>query len=89
MKKKKSAVKDPRFETTSALLNAGGAKDFYMHMQLPAFTKCMQNPRKFTIEEIERLAELFNYPFDKMLKLILREIKNPDVNQRRDSNTPK
>jgi hypothetical protein len=91
MAKEKRTGKDPRFATTSALLKVGGAKDFHyifrfipktvvakeMGMNPPAFTKCTHNPKKFTLEEIERLAALFDYPFEKFLKIIVREIKNP------------
>lgn len=81
-----SSGNNERFDRVKNLIEVGVIKDFpsifkfmpktplakALKISLPSFTKKMHNPKKFEIEEIERMASLFQVSFEKMLELILK-----------------
>jgi hypothetical protein len=85
--RKKAAKKEEQFGHITRLIKVGVVKDFdyifkftsktplakALKIPVHSFTKKMQNPKLFQIDEIERMAALFKVSFKKMMDIVLKE----------------
>ena len=85
---RKQAVKTHGIVPYYVMLKEGAVKNFaYIFKFLPKtvvakdmevtverMTKVIQHPRELTLDEIQRLATLFEYDFKKFLALIVKEV---------------